>query len=265
MSSLHPSPDLNALQRGPTGSRATRVLGVITLVFMVATLYMALVGSPPDEVQQDVVRLLYIHVPTAWVAMYLSFGVATLASALYLIPRTRADFWDSVAAASVEIGVLFLGLTLAVGSIWARATWGVWWTWDARLTTTAILFVVYLGYLAIRNLSDPGPSRAKRCAVVAILNSLNVPLVHLSVELWRTVHQKPTILRRDFNPTISGSMSATIALSVVAFTLLFAWLLIHRFRLAWIEREAAQRGLAEAITSRRAEADALPETLEVLS
>ena len=115
----------------------TRLLGIVTAALLAVTAVMALVVSPPDAVQGDAVRLLYVHVPTAWVAMYLSFGVTSLASALWLWPRTRRRSWDLLAGASAEIGVVFIALTLAVGSIWGRATWGVWWIWDARLTTTA--------------------------------------------------------------------------------------------------------------------------------
>src|SRR5207244_4473766 len=148
-----------------TGTRATRLLGAATLAALALTAVMALVVSPPDDVQGDAVRLLYLHVPTAWVAMYLSFGITTLASALYLWRRTRSRFWDLVAGASAEIGVVFLGLTLIVGSIWGRATWGVWWTWDARLTSTAVLFVLYCGYLALRRVPADTEVRARRAAI----------------------------------------------------------------------------------------------------
>ena len=119
-----------------TGTKATRVIGIMALVGLAWLLVFGLVLSPPDEVQGEAVRMLYIHVPTAWLA-YLAFGVTALGSGLFLFPKTRSLAWDRMAGASAEIGVLFTGLTLVAGAIWGRITWGVYWTWDARLTTTA--------------------------------------------------------------------------------------------------------------------------------
>ena len=232
----------------------TRVLGVAAAVTLVLTAWMALVVTPADVVQADAVRLLYLHVPTAWVAMYLSFGVTSIASALYLWPRTRSRFWDLTAGASAEIGVVFLGLTLVIGSIWGRATWGVWWTWDARLTTTAVLFVLYVGYLAVRRAPADPEVRSRRAAIVALAAFLDVPVVHLSVEWWRTRHQKASLLRPDLSPQIHGSMLGALLLGLLAFTLLYGWLLVRRFRLAWLEEQAEDRALEVAIAERHAEA-----------
>ena len=121
--------------------------GVVLL--LAATAFMALVGAPADAVQGDAQRLMYLHVPAAWLA-YLAFTVTAIASVLWLLPRTRSTTWDLLAGASAEVGVLFTGLTLAMGSIWGKPIWGSWWEWDARLTTTAVLFFLYLGYLALR-------------------------------------------------------------------------------------------------------------------
>jgi len=238
-----------------TASRATRVLGWAALVTLALTAWLALIVSPPDVTQKDAVRLLYLHVPTAWLAMYVSFGVTTLASVLYLWRRTRSRFWDLAAGASAEVGVLFIGLTLAVGSIWGRSTWGVWWTWDARLTSTAVLFVLYLGYLAVRRVPSDPEVRSRRAAIVALAAFVDVPLVHFSVEWWRTLHQPASLLdeRRLFDPQITGTMAFTLVLGVVAFTLLYAWLVIHRFRLARLEELADERQLADALAERRAE------------
>jgi heme exporter protein C len=232
----------------------TRVLGLAAAVTLVLTAWMALVVTPADVVQADAVRLLYLHVPTAWVAMYLSFGVTSIASALYLWPRSRSRFWDLTAGASAEIGVVFLGLTLVIGSIWGRATWGVWWTWDARLTTTAVLFVLYVGYLAVRRAPADPEVRSRRAAIVALAAFLDVPVVHLSVEWWRTLHQKASLLRPDLSPQIHGSMLGALLLGLLAFTLLYAWLLVRRFRLAWLEEQAEDRALETAIAERHAEA-----------
>lgn len=232
-----------------------RLLGAITLVTMATAAWMALVASPPDVNQRDAVRLLYVHVPTAWLAMYLSFGVTTLASLFYLWKRTRSRFWDIVAGASAEIGIVFIGLTLAIGSIWGRTTWGVWWTWDPRLTSTAVLFVTYVGYLAVRRIPSETEVRSRRAAIVAVAAFLNVPIVHKSVEWWRGLHQPASILdeRRLLDPQITGMMAATLLVAVAAFTLLYAWLLVHRFRLGWLEQRAEDEGLALALAERHAE------------
>ena len=237
-------------------SRGTRVLGWLTLITLALTALMGLVVSPADVNQKDAVRLLYLHVPTAWLAMYLSFGITTLASIFYLWRRTRSRFWDMVAGASAEIGVVFIALTLLIGSIWGRTTWGVWWTWDARLTSTAVLLVLYLGYLAVRRIPTDPEVRSRRAAIVAIAAFVDVPLVHKSVEWWRTLHQPASIFseRRLLDPQIEGLMLATLLLAVLAFTLLYAWLLIHRFRLAWADQLADDRRLDEALAERRAEA-----------
>lgn len=239
-----------------TGTAGTRILGGITLGSLALTALMGLVVTPADEVQADAVRLIYLHVPTAWCAMYLSFGVTTLASLLYLWPRTRARFWDLVAGASAEVGVVFIGLTLVVGSIWGRTTWGVWWTWDARLTSTALLFVLYVGYLALRRVPADAGVRARRSAIAALAAFVDVPVVHFAVTWWRTLHQEATIgdPKRLGDPHIHGSMAWTLLLGVVAFTLLYAWLLIHRFRIAWLEERVEDQGLEYALAERHAEA-----------
>ena len=127
---------------------------------------------------------MYIHVPSAWLA-YLAFGVTGVSSLAYLWKRTRSLAWDRVAGASAEVGVLFMGITLVSGSLWGRISWGTYWEWDSRLTTTAFLFVTYIGYLAVRDLGGTHQQRAKRSAVLAVLAMLEVPLVHFSVTWWR--------------------------------------------------------------------------------
>ncbi|MDA8102445.1 MAG: cytochrome c biogenesis protein CcsA, partial [Nitrospiraceae bacterium] len=134
-----------------TSTLLRKAVGVTSLLLVAATVVMGLFVTPPDVVQGNLARLLYVHPPVAWVA-YLAYGVTSIASGLYLWRPTRSLKWDRIAVASAEVGVVFTGLTLVTGSIWGRPAWGVWWTWDARLTTTAILFVLYLGYLALRRI-----------------------------------------------------------------------------------------------------------------
>jgi heme exporter protein C len=215
-------------------------------------LLFGLVLSPADEVQGEAVRMLYIHVPTAWLA-FLAFGVTALGSALYLFPKTRSLAWDRMAGASAEIGVLYTGLTLVAGSIWGRITWGVYWTWDARLTTTALLFVLYLGYLALRRLPATHAQRAKRCAIAGLIAVIDVPIVYGSVEWWRTLHQEATV-REIGDVQISGDMLFSLFVGVVAFTLVYLWLMVHKTRIARMEDALDDHGLDLALEERRAEA-----------
>lgn len=238
-----------------TSGMGTRLLGALTVAALGLLAVMALVVTPADVNQQDAVRMIYIHVPSATV-MYIAFGVTALASILYLLPRTRARRWDVLAGASAEIGVVFTGLTLVTGSIWGRTTWGVWWTWDARLTSTAVLFVLFLGYLALRRVGGDVDARAKRNAIAAVAAFVDVPIVHKSVEWWRTLHQKSSLLDEEtfLHPHIHGSMWWTVMLGIVSFVLLFSWLLVHRYRLAKLEARLEDEGLERAIAERRAEA-----------
>ena len=237
----------------PRAVRATRALGIAALAAVAATVCLGLWVTPPDVVQGDLARLIYVHPPVAWVA-YLAFGVTALASVLYLWPRTRSLAWDRLAGASAEVGVVFTALTLVTGSIWGRPTWGVWWTWDARLTTTALLLVLYLGYLALRRVPGQPDTRAKRSAIAALVAVVDVPIVHLSVVWWRTLHQSATVLAPSLQPTVHGSMAWTMLLGFVAFTLVYTWLLVHRYRLETLQERLETEGLSVALAERRAEA-----------
>jgi heme exporter protein C len=176
---------------------------------------------------------MYVHVPSAWLA-YLAFFVTMGASAMYL--WTRDLTWDHRAAASAEIGVVFTGMAIGLGMIWAKPTWGVWWTWDARLTLTAIMFFVYLGYLALRRTSDDLHVRARRASILGVLAVVQVPLVHFSVVWWRTLHQPPTLLRPE-GPDMDTSMVVTLLIAVVAFTAMYLAMMVKRIELARLEDE----------------------------
>jgi heme exporter protein C len=236
-----------------TGTKATRVLGVLALVGVPLLLLLGLVTSPEDVEMGDTVRIMYVHVPSAWLA-YLAFGVTAVCSALYLWRRTRSLTFDRFAGASAEIGVLFTGLALVTGMLWGRPTWGVYWTWDARLTTTALLFLLFLGYLAVRRLPAAPEVRAKRAAVAGLIAFVDVPIVHLSVEWWRSLHQGATVARRDLNAELDGTMLFTLFLGLTVFTLIYVWLLLHRQRQLWLEDHQLDTDLDEAIAARRGEA-----------
>ena len=227
-----------------------RIVGVLTIVSLVALVLFGLWGAPTDEVQGDAQRVMYIHVPAAWLA-YLAFFITASASGLFLWKRTRAEVWDRVAGASAELGVMFTGLALVLGSIWGRPVWGFWWAWDARLVSTALLFFLFLGYCALRRIPSSDPvGAAKRNAIAALIAFVDVPIVHFSVEWWRTLHQKATVFNPELNPQIHGVMGLTLWIGTIAFTLLYLYLLDRRYRLAVLEDGRADVELADAIAER---------------
>ena len=238
----------SAPTKHPTSTRFTRALGIASLAGSGWLVLFGLFLSPNDRVQKTGVRILYIHVPSAWLA-YLAFGVTGVASAAYLWKRTRSLAWDRVAGASAEVGVLFMGITLVSGSLWGRISWGTYWQWDARLTTTAFLFVTYIGYLAVRDLGGTHQQRAKRSAVMALLAVLEVPLVHYSVKWWRPLHQNETVE----GGKLHGLMLFTLFVGLIAFTLLYVWLVMHRQRVLALNDQVDDHGLDAALAARREE------------
>ncbi len=211
-----------------------RLLGGATVVGLVAGLVMGFVVAPREATQGSVQRIMYLHVPSVWVA-YLAFGVVLVASVVYLV--RRADAADRLAHASAELGVLFTGLTIATGSIWGKPTWGTWWTWDARLTSVSILFVMYLGYLLLRGMIEDRERGARFAAVLGIVAAFNIPLVHFSVYWWRTLHQPPSLMKPGPG-TMPGVIVAALLVNFVAFTLLYAYFLARRAHVLGLEAEA---------------------------
>jgi len=204
---------------------AMSVAGLITLV--------ASFVAPADAVQEELSRILYVHVPAAWLA-YVSFGVTMLASALYLWKKNL--LWDRIAASSAEVGVLFTGMTLVIGMIWGKSTWGVWWTWDARLTLTAIMFFVYLGYLALRRTTDDLEARARRSAILGVLAVIQLPLVHFSVVWWRGLHQTPSLLK-PASVDMDTPMVLTLLIAVAMFSVMYVAMMVKLVELAKLEEE----------------------------
>ena len=189
-----------------------------------AALAMIFLYAPREAVQGDVQRIFYVHVPSAWLA-YLAFAIVAVASVLVL--RRGAEPWDRIAAAAAEVGVLFTTIVLVTGSIWARPAWGAWWVWDARLTTTLVLWAIYVGYLLFRSLTPPGPRRSRVAAVIGIVGAVDIPLIHFSVMWWTSVHPDPTVINPQ-GMQLTSQMLVTLLVSLAAFTVLFACLVAAR-------------------------------------
>ena len=220
--------------------RRGKILGRLTLASIVVGLYWGLIVAPPDAYQGDVQRIMYLHIPSILIA-YLSFFLVFVGSCLYLWKREKRD--DILAFSAAEIGVLFTALTIVEGSIWGRPTWGVWWTWDARLTLTAILLLIFVGYLMLRSLVEEESRAASSAAILGILGFLDIPLIHMSVYWWRTLHQPPSILRPDKSPweNIHPALLTALAINFVAFVLLYFYLLSLRYRVGDMTEEIKTR------------------------
>jgi heme exporter protein C len=238
------------MKRG-TGTVVTMTLGIAALASLVAT-YAVGLSLPPTYEQGDHSKLIAIHPGIAW-ASYVAFGVTALASVLWLWPRTRSLAWDLLAGASAEVAVVFSALTLVTGSIWGRPTWGVWWVWDARLTLSALELMLLFGYLALRRVPADAEVRGRRSAIAALLAVLVVPVNHYAVEWWRTLHQDRSL---DLTPqdTLDGRFTFAMVLGFLAMTLIYAWLTVHRYRLAQLEEHGVTDDLDAALEARRREA-----------
>jgi heme exporter protein C len=210
------------------------ILGAATLVAIASGLWLAFTSSP-DVFQGDYVRIMYVHVPGSWLA-FLAFGVTALGSAAWLLTKRMA--FDRIAEASAEIGVLFTAVSLFTGMLWGYPVWGTFWDWgDPRMASTALMFFVYLGYLALRRSVNDPIARARRSAVLGVVAVVQVPLVYFSVTLWRSLHQGMTV--RPDGIAMEGSMVAALLVNLAAFTLLYLSLMVERVRLARVEETAA--------------------------
>jgi heme exporter protein C len=211
-----------------------RVLMSLAAVAVAVGLWFALT-APPDALQGEYARLLGIHPPSMWVA-FLAFGVTALGSVMWLIKKT--DRWDRLASASVEVGVIFTAIGLFTGMVWGQAVWGTPWDWqDPRLMSTAVMFFVYLGYIALRNAIDDPYLRARRSAILGTIAFVQVPLVYFSVNLFRTLHQTQSI--RPDGSTMPDEMLTAMLVNLAAFTLLYVALMAARIDVAKVEADAA--------------------------
>lgn len=201
-----------------------RVLVPLTLISLAAALGMALYYAPTEKTMGDAQRIFYFHVPSAWIG-FLAFFLVFVGSVMYLLKGSHK--WDTLALSAAEIGVVFTTLVLVTGPIWAKSAWGTYWTWDARLTTTLILWFIYIGYLTLRSTVDD-IRKARLAAVLGIVGFLDVPVIYLSVTIWRTMH--PTLIISD-SGGLEPEMRTTFFVALAAFTVLFALLLAARVRL----------------------------------
>ena len=214
------------------GNHALRngILWGLGFALMVAALYMVFVYVPTERNSGIVQRIFYFHVPVAWVS-FLAFFITFIASILYLWKRNVK--WDAIACASAEIGVIFTTLVLITGPIWAKPAWGIWWTWDARLTTSLVLWLIYIGYLLVRSLATDSIRGARYSAVIGIVGFLDVPIVFFTVNLWRTQH--PTTI--VFEGGLTTSMLITLLVCLAAFTVLYVILVIQSSSLKTLETD----------------------------
>ena len=205
-----------------------------------AGLWLALVASPPDYQQGESVRIMYIHVPSAWMALF-AYTFLAVASGVALI--WRHPLAHVAAEAAAPIGACFTFVCLVTGSLWGKPMWGTWWVWDARLTSVLVLFFLYLGFIAL-NAAFDDPSRGeKAAAVLALVGFVNVPIIKFSVDWWNTLHQPASVIRMG-GPSIAPSMLAPLLVMAVGFTLYFFALLLVRMRSLLLARRTRALGIA---------------------
>ncbi len=223
-------------------SPAWKAFGLFAFLFLIASQAIAIHVSPPDRDMGDLQKIMYVHVPAAWIT-FLAFFVVLFYSLAYLWKQREKD--DLLAASAAEVGATFNGLTLVLGMIWGRPTWGVWWTWDARLTSTLVLFLIFAGYLALRAFLDDPRRRAQWSAVVGILGAINVPIVYMSVRWWRTLHQM-----QSAPSTMAPAYVLGLRLNAFAFLFVMIYFIRRRYEAARLERAVEDAAQAAALGGR---------------
>lgn len=189
-------------------------------------LYYALVASPIDYLQRDTVRIMYVHVPAAWMALgcYSTIAIASLVSLVWRHPLA-----DVCAKAAAPIGAVFTAVCLVTGSFWGKPTWGTWWQWDARMTSVLVLLFIYLGYMALWSAFDDRQRAARAAAILALVGAINLPIIKFSVDWWNTLHQPASVFRRG-GPTIHPDMLTPLLIMALAYLLFFVTTLLMRMR-----------------------------------
>ena len=199
------------------------------VVAVVGVLIRAIFFTPVEARQGPAQKIFYVHAPSAFIGLYVGFGIVAIAGVLYL--WLRDERLDRIGAAAAEVGLVFLTVVLLTGPFWGKPVWGTWWSWEARLTLTLFMWFVFVGYMILRGAIDDSAERARYSAVLGILGALLVPFVHLSVYLFRTLHPMPIVLKPG-RPSLPDEMLATFLMAIAAFTLLFFALLRARYRLS---------------------------------
>ena len=211
-------------------------MALATAAALVATLYGAFLGAPTENTMGDIQRIFYVHVPSAWTA-FVAFFVVFVAGIAYL--ATKNLKWDRIALACAEIGIIFCTAVLITGPIWAKPVWGIWWTWDARLTSTLLLWLIYLSYLLLRGFLEEPSRRASLCSVFGIFGFATVPFVFMTIRLWRTQHPQPVLMGGE-ESGLDPVMFQVLMVSWVAFLILFVFLATLRVRLEKSRDEVRQ-------------------------
>ena len=220
--------------RDPLG-RMAQILGGATALSVLAMLYMALIYAPTELTQGPAQRIFYIHIGSA-IITYVAYAVTCIASIGYLWRRGEA--WDMLARSSAEVGLLLNTILLLSGAIWGKAIWGTWWSWDARLTSTLILWFIYAGYLMLRAYGGNTPQIARSAAVVGIIGVIDIPIINQSVRWWRTLHPAPIVERA--NPALPPEMLQAMFVALLAFLILYAFLTVQRFRVEQLSAAVGQ-------------------------
>ena len=213
------------------------------VVAIVATFIRAIFFTPVEALQGPAQKIVYVHAPSAFIGLYIAFGIVAVAGALYL--WLRDERLDRIAASCAEVGVIYMTVVLATGPLWGKPIWGTWWTWDARLTLTLFLWFVFIGYLILRSAVEDRGLRARYSAVLGVLGALLVPFIHLSVYLFRTLHPMPILLKPS-RPSMPNEMLLTFVMAFLSFTLLFAALVRTRYRLSVLEEAMEEHDQPDA-------------------
>jgi heme exporter protein C len=221
---------------------AATLLGLLTLALMLLALFMVFAWVPTEAEQGVVQRIFYFHVACAWVS-FAAFGLVAICGIFYL--WLKQEIFDELGYTAAEVGMVFCTLVLITGSIWAKPIWGTWWTWDSRLTTTLILWLLYGGYLILRAMGGATPETARFAAVVGIAAAADVPVVIVSVRLWRTIHPAVLVTREGGHGLQDPRMVVALLVSLAAFTALVIWLMMLRIGL--VRADARLRGLAREV------------------
>jgi heme exporter protein C len=212
-------------------AQVTKWIGIATGISILAMAYTAFFYAPEDDVQGVVQRIFYVHVASAWIAA-LAFGVVFVGSIIYLAKRSMK--WDALAGASAEVGLLFTTVVLVSGMLWGKAIWGVYWTWEPRLTSVLVLWLLYLAYVAIRMYVPEPTQRARFSAVLGIVAFLDVPIVYLSVKWWRTLHPEQVIVTEN-GPQLPAAMLVALFVGLIAMTFVFVYFVRLRLTINSLE------------------------------